>query len=142
MKYNNHKGAREISTTDTLQLKGRCFHWGRLLIWQLWNAHLLDAFQSSPTGSKREPWSYHSSFLTSILPWLPPCFNTSLPSSNHAKGMWSSGYLIQRSQLKTALKANNVSCVHKYVFRTILRNFHCLYHGQRPHYLGANKSSS
>lgn len=78
---------------------------------------LLDAFQSSPTASKREPWSDHSSFLTPILPQLPPCFNTSFPSTNHAKGMWSSGYLIQCSQLKTALEANNVSCVHKYVFK-------------------------
>lgn len=107
---------REVFTTDTLQFKSRCFNWSRLLTWQ---PILLDACQSSPTGSKREPWSYHSSFLTPILPWLPPCFNISLPSTNHAKGMWSSGYLIQHSQLKTALKANNVSCVHKYVFWTI-----------------------
>lgn len=28
-RYNNHKVARETSTTDTFQLKGRCFHWSR-----------------------------------------------------------------------------------------------------------------
>lgn len=124
-KHNHPQVARETSTTHTLRLKGRFFLSGAEWFGHFQMSILLvqsKVLPQVPEGA----WSYHSSCLTPVLPWLPLWLNMSLPRTNHAKGMWSPGYLIQRSPLETALDANNVSCVHKYVFRTISRNVHCL----------------